>query len=216
MVKPIDDALTRLEGDGSIGVVLKVFTQIPTHSDCQEFYALDNRYLGNVAALTSFFPTVIPKIQNSLKERWNLITDEVFAASFILDPRWRDIAMVQADWIDGIGVIKKMAGDNWAVVHPQLYSFRRKQGGLFSDVVGPSESPTIMWEGARNVGTHKILSEIALYLLTFPMSGVSVERSFSVVRHIHTWKRNRLSNDSLAKLTSVRINRSWEEKTFAN
>lgn len=202
LVKPIADTLKRLEGDGCIGVVLK------------EFYALDVAYAANVATLTTFFATVVPKIVISLKKRWDLITDDVFAASFVVDPRWRDIVIVEADWLDAERVIRAMAGDNWDSIRPQFLRFRTKQGPLFSEVVSAKEDPTLLWQSARNINTFKPLAEIALYLLTFPMSGVSVERSFSVVRHIHTWKRNKLAPENLAKLTSVRINKGWEEKSL--
>jgi len=44
------------------------------------------------------------------------------------------------------------------------------------------------------------------------MSSVSVERSFSLIRHVHTWKRNRLGRDKLAMLIYVKFNRNWEYK----
>lgn len=80
--------------------------------------------------------------------------------------------------------------------------------------VRPCDDPTTIWKRARNVTALKDLAEIALHLLTFPMSGVAVERSFSVIRHIHTWKRNRIGGETLAKLAYIRINRQWERKTF--
>ena len=64
---------------------------------------------------------------------------------------------------------------------------------------------------SSNKGYEEV-AEIAMFLLEFPMSSASVERSFSVICHIHTWKRNRLGRERLATLTFVNINRNFERK----
>jgi hypothetical protein len=48
--------------------------------------------------------------------------------------------------------------------------------------------------------------QIALKVLSFPASCAAVERSFSCVRRIHTWQRNRLAPETLANLVYIYLN----------
>eukprot|EP01127_Copromyxa_protea_P010323 TRINITY_DN2511_c0_g1_i5.p1 TRINITY_DN2511_c0_g1~~TRINITY_DN2511_c0_g1_i5.p1 ORF type:complete len:594 (-),score=80.92 TRINITY_DN2511_c0_g1_i5:2252-4033(-) len=198
LVKPIDTALTKLEADGSIGVVLREFTLL------DELY-----HVGDPTDLTEYFPTLPALIVDFLKDRWNLITDDIYAAAFLVDPRWRGMAIAQADYLDGERILKLMAGPQWQNLEATFQDFR-DSSGLFSGHVNQNGDPKLMWRRAKDTREGKQLADIALYLLSYPMSAVSVERSFSVVRHIHTWKRNRLGRENLAKLTYIRVNRQWE------
>jgi hypothetical protein len=48
--------------------------------------------------------------------------------------------------------------------------------------------------------------QIALQVLAFPASCAAVERSFSCVRCIHTWQRNKLAPETLANLVYIYLN----------
>jgi len=115
-------------------------------------------------------------------ERWKLIHSYIHPVSYLLDPEERDISICDKDffagenekWIDGIK-------DQW------IY-FRNKSGIYsFTDT-----NPFIFWQRLLNINNSKELAQIALKILGFPQSAASVERSFSTVRRIHTWQRNKI------------------------
>jgi len=51
-----------------------------------------------------------------------------------------------------------------------------------------------------------------LEVLGFPQSCAAVERSFSAVRRIHTWQRNRIGRKKLAQLMYIYLNQRALQK----
>lgn len=85
----------------------------------QEFQTLDKHYSQAIPLCAHFLE--LPKvIVASLADRWDLISDKVYAAAHLVDPRWRDIDLEQADFLDGEKVIERMAGVKWNRVIPNL------------------------------------------------------------------------------------------------
>lgn len=67
--------------------------------------------------------------------------------------------------------------------------------------------PIAYWTRIRQMSPpNRALANIALEILSFPASAAAVERTFSVVRRVHTWQRNRLGRETLSKLVYVYVN----------
>jgi hypothetical protein len=69
------------------------------------------------------------------------------------------------------------------------------------------DNPVLWWQGIyASSPKNRSLAAIAIEILSFPASTAAVERTFSVVRRVHTWQRNRLSRKKLAKLVYIYVN----------
>jgi hypothetical protein len=70
-----------------------------------------------------------------------------------------------------------------------------------------SSDPAAFWRRLLACcGTKRRIVQIALEILSFPASCAAVERSFSCVRHVHTWQRNRLAPKTLNNLVYIYLN----------
>ena len=65
---------------------------------------------------------------------------------------------------------------------------------------------------SKGLCSSSLLSQIATRILMMPASSAATERSFSVYSHIHSKKRNRLTNDRAAKLVYVSHNQNLLKK----
>jgi hypothetical protein len=75
------------------------------------------------------------------------------------------------------------------------------------------EDPVLYWTRVQVMSPlNCALAEIAIEILSFPGSAAAVERTFSVVRRVHTWQRNRIGRKKLAKLVYIYINRRALDK----
>ena len=75
------------------------------------------------------------------------------------------------------------------------------------------DDPLIWWKRIQLKSPNsKTLAHIAIEILSFPGSAAAVERSFSVVRRVHTWQRNKLKREKLSKLVYLYVNRRALDK----
>lgn len=111
---------------------------------------------------------------------------------------------------DAERLIQKMT-NNWPAIQTQVTQFRSK-AGVFALNVSVDTNPCIFWQRLANVQQTSELANIALTLLGFPQSCATVERSFSAVRRIHAWQRNKLGRNTLAKLVFLYVNRRVLQK----
>jgi hypothetical protein len=73
--------------------------------------------------------------------------------------------------------------------------------------------PIMYWRRIRQLfPSNHGLADIAIELLSFPASAAAVERTFSIVRRVHTWQRNKLGRDTLSKLVYIYVNQRALEK----
>jgi len=87
-----------------------------------------------------------------------------------------------------------------------LYYRFRALDGLFAKPCANTEDPRVYWMSFKGYQRYTTLVDLALSVLDFPQSSAAAERSFSVIRHIHTWKRNKLGRKKLAKLVYIYTN----------
>jgi hypothetical protein len=149
-------------------------------------------------------------ITSSLNERWKLFAEGIHLASFMLDPRYRNEPLKAEDYLDGERVLKRYFSPlDWEKVNEQFLDFRSHKG-IFDDVAPRKSNPITYWRRLSNITPYGPLATAAIRILSFPRSCAAVERSFSVVRRIHTWQRNRLGRKKLARLVYVYLNTSMD------
>ncbi|XP_030761326.1 uncharacterized protein LOC115886365 [Sitophilus oryzae] len=81
----------------------------------------------------------------------------------------------------------------------EIADYRCRSGKLFGNNFlwkSSFDNPVSWWKGLCSSSS---LSQVASRILMMPASSAATERSFSVYRHIHSKKRNRLTNDRAAK-----------------
>jgi hypothetical protein len=138
-----------------------------------------------------------------------LFAERCHAAAYYLDPNYRNKTLPEESLLEAEELIKKyvpeaQVGDILA----EVTRFRSRDGVYHSEI----QDPILFWKRLRSLPKPGPLAEIALKILSLPMSCVAVERSFSVVRRIHTWQRNRLGRKKLAKLVYVYLNQRVLDK----
>eukprot|EP01127_Copromyxa_protea_P013972 TRINITY_DN381_c0_g1_i4.p1 TRINITY_DN381_c0_g1~~TRINITY_DN381_c0_g1_i4.p1 ORF type:complete len:250 (-),score=19.31 TRINITY_DN381_c0_g1_i4:8-757(-) len=209
IIRPIQCAITETQADGPISNIWKIW-----------------------ADLEAFFDPIKPstmsvvlrqKIVESLNKRWELFSTRIHISSFMLDPRFRHIPSStkdnesEAHFQSAEEFIRKydFNADKWAAGLQQAWIDFRLEEGVFSNQCQVTDDPVIWWKRIRAMSTrNKWLSDIAIEILSFPGSAAAVERTFSVVRRIHTWQRNRLRRETLQKLVYIYINRRALNKSL--
>lgn len=153
-------------------------------------------------------------MREKLNARWALFSTRIHIASFLLDPRFRDILSSkdsdEAEQQFGLAeeFIKEFDYQNqWQeTLEASFISFRSTEGS-FSEECTREQDPLVWWGKIRVKSLkNRALADIAIEILSFPASAASVERSFSIVRRVHTWQRNRLGRKKLAKLIYIYMN----------
>jgi hypothetical protein len=174
-------------------------------------------------------------IRSLLNEYWDIISEDIHAASYLLDPttRGRDVDEAQlqdaerliqamADLLHSSSSLFSSSSSSLSSSPPPLSSqssstlqlmdeftkFRAKLGVYSNE----ANDILLYWQRLHALKPSKTLATIALDILGFPQSCAAVERSFSVVRRIHTWQRNKLGRKTLAKLVYVYLNQHALER----
>jgi len=200
-IRTLKNAVTSTEADWSIGNVYRTWTLL------EEFYHPEN---GN--RLVSDQMRIY--ITDKLNKRWDLISHDIHSAGFILNPKFVDLPLEDVQYADGERFIKGKAGDKWNVVQTQLIRFRSREGVFnYPELYN---APLRYWQRLMSIKSVRDLAVIALEIIGFPQTCASVERSFSVVRRIHTWQRNRLDREKLAKLVYIYFNERALKKEGIN
>jgi len=197
ILMPITEVLTILEGDTCISNVAFHWKKLENFFDPTSTSSL-------IDIATRDFVT------NSLDERWNMFEEYIHWASFILDPRFRQEHIDFTDYENGEFFIKKFTHlecpEEWRRLNNQLLKFRTFKD-MYNEEIEMEEDPKTFWVRlAASSGRDNKLVSVALKVLSFPASAAAVERSFSCVRRIHTWQRNRLEQETLAKLVYIYLN----------
>jgi len=85
-----------------------------------------------------------------------------------------------------------------------FFKFYNKEGIFVEESI---KNPIAFWKHIKMIKKeYMLLANIGIYLASFPMSSVAVERSFSLLRHTHTWKRSCLNRKTLKKLIYIQYN----------
>jgi len=207
-IKPLGIAIAELEADKNISCVLKTW------------FTLESIY--NVETPGIIELSVRKTVRSYLDLYWDLMSEDIHSAAYLLDPSTRSHVVKDEILVDAERLLTKMSASNCitatsvssssststATSNPvitEFTKFRAKKGIYAAD---PFDTDVLLyWQRLAGVSSSKELAQIALSLLALPQSCAAVERSFSVVRRIHTWQRNKLGRKKLAKLVFVYLNK---------
>jgi len=84
-------------------------------------------------------------VSNSLNRRWDLISHNIHAASFLLDPIYIGKTVDDADYRDGENYLKEKFGDAWKDIYPQFLMFRGKTGLFERHIDSYDSEPILFW-----------------------------------------------------------------------
>jgi len=191
-LKPLAIAVARLEADLGISKVLKVWME------------LEDTFKPNAASI--FSQELCELITDSLNLRWDLISEDIHSASFLLDPQFKDIAIPDKQYLDGERLIKKMVTEReWnSGLGEQFIKFRQQEGVYMPTL--DTDIPYLYWQRLLGIASSSRLATISLNILKFPQSSADVERSFCAVKRVHTWQRASLRRKKVAKLVFIFVN----------
>lgn len=71
-----------------------------------------------------------------------------------------------------------------------------------------TDSAAGWWSQVATAGSH--LAEVLPYLLAIPNSNAATERSFSILKHIHTPARNSLALSTINSLLHIKVNKTTD------
>ena len=157
-----------------------------------------HNYTGNIPQ------DIRQDVRNFLNHNWDLISEDIHAASYLLDPTTCGKVVEDTILTDAERLIKLINGSKpSASILAEFTKFRAQQGIYQQQEI---TDPVLYWQRLSMMKSSQDLAKIALELLAFPQSMAAAERTFSAVRRIHTWQRNRLGRKKLAKLVYIYIN----------
>ncbi|GBN46052.1 hypothetical protein AVEN_74513-1 [Araneus ventricosus] len=149
-------------------------------------------------------------ILHKFKRRKEFDIGPIHLAAEILNPMVQGGDLKPFDLLDGLTFIyevgQQMKLDN-IQLKTELVHYREKDGLWGRKILWEgleSMSPLLWWRSLR--GTS-IIVEVALRILSAPVTSAATERTFSAFSWIHSKKRNRLTSERAAKLTYVSYNR---------
>ena len=157
-------------------------------------------------------------VLNQLKIRWKKIYNPIHLESYVLDPRFIDVA----HWMEGYGINEylqnmqsKMPGADYAVFRREFIKFRGREGMYGQCMAGINARSDYkmtrdFWKELK-VRCNGTGPQMALYVrgwrsVKISPGSVSCENSFRVVTLIHSENRRGLGYEKLKKLVFIYVN----------
>uniref|UniRef100_A0A6P7GGA3 Uncharacterized protein LOC114338678 n=1 Tax=Diabrotica virgifera virgifera TaxID=50390 RepID=A0A6P7GGA3_DIAVI len=202
LLKPITEAITRLEGDSSsIHLVCETFAKIgsniSTHLECVKLTDCEK-----TEAMDKFI------------SRKEYALQPIHFAADLLTPRSVGANLSSAERIEAMKYITTMSTTTTIEIGDEGVSKITEDLGNYlakTDFFGD----TFLWNILDNVSLvtwwkgfcgHLCLSKVAVRILTMPCTSAAPERSFSSQSSIHTKRRNRLTTQRAANLNYIQYN----------
>uniref|UniRef100_A0A6P7FVL0 Uncharacterized protein LOC114331563 n=4 Tax=Diabrotica virgifera virgifera TaxID=50390 RepID=A0A6P7FVL0_DIAVI len=202
LLKPITEAITRLEGDSSsIHLVCETFAKIgsniSTHLECVKLKDCEK-----TEAMDKFI------------SRKEYALQPIHFAADLLNPRSVGANLSSAERIEAMKYITTMSTTTTIEIGDEGVSKITEDLGNYlakTDFFGD----TFLWNILDNVSLvtwwkgfcgHLCLSKVAVRILTMPCTSAAPERSFSSQSSIHTKRRNRLTTQRAANLNYIQYN----------
>jgi len=196
-IEPISDVITEVEGNSA------TLSLIPERT-----HFLRNK-LATLLPSTHLTKDEIEAVTKAMTERLYHCNTEVHFAANLLDPRYRGEKLDSFELHSAMDCIHdqcKHLGLEPAVVMADLANYRTKTDFY---------SRSYLWESAKTLGpdiwwrgfcASQPLQTLACRLLSARPSVGGCERDWSVQGAIHTKTRNRLKNERVEKLKSIKQN----------
>ena len=149
-------------------------------------------------------------------KREKFIIKPIHYAAELLNPKSQGSELNETQILSAIECIlnisKNKLNINEQEIIDEIANYRCRSGKLFgNNFIWKSsfDNPVSWWKGLCSSSS---LSKVASRILMMPASSAATERSFSVYSHIHSKKRNRLTNDRASKLLYVSHNENLLKK----
>lgn len=150
-------------------------------------------------------------IKHKIKERKCYALKSIHKAADLLYPASQGTYLQENEKVEAIELIINVGtgiGLNENEILMDLANYRCKEGFystsyLWKTVHEDQFSPILWWKGFCS---DRILSKVAVRILSMPPTSAATERSFSTQGSIHTKKRNKLTNERVMKLTFIKHN----------
>ena len=195
LLQPISDKIFKLEGNGIlINEVYMAFRDIKSTF---------NFLLPEMSMLND---QQKEEINDAVTKRTNNCLKPIHYAAYMLDPRSQGIELDEEHEVDAMEFIHDVSQSLNIDVGVDLANYRAKQGLWGRPFIWKNVAemdPVVWWRG---LCSSKLLSRVAVRLLTAPCTSAATERSFSTHAHIHSHKRNRLTTDRAAKIAFIAYN----------
>lgn len=195
LLEPITEKIFKLEGNGIlINEVYMAFRDIQSTFNfvLPEISILDDQHKQDII--------------NAVTRRTNNCIKPIHYAAYLLDPRSQGIELDEEHEVDAMEFIHEVSQSLNIDVGVDLANYRAKQGLWGRPFIWKNVAemdPVVWWRG---LCSSKLLSRVAVRLLTAPCTSAATERSFSTHAHIHSHKRNRLTTDRAAKIAFISYN----------
>jgi len=192
-----------LESDSSvISDVVKVFYDLKK--------VFEEQNLNNSVFLKSEEKKVLTIFENRCEGKF--VSNHHYLA-FYLDPRYRDLKVIESDerlvaivyktlesYANALGLIecRKDRDD----LSDSIDNFRNSEN-LYAIPLLAGRSPLKYWKHYKSFPKTAMLAKIGARLSSIPASSAGVERSFSTQKRIHTQVRNRLSDKNIDKIMRI-------------
>ncbi|CAH1643074.1 unnamed protein product [Spodoptera littoralis] len=195
LLEPITEKMFKLEGNGIlINEVYMAFKDIKSTFN----FAFPDISILNEHHKQDITNAVIRRANNCLKP--------IHYAAYLLDPRSQGIELEEEHEVDAMGFIHDVSQSLNIDVGVDLANYRAKQGLWSRPFIWKNVAemdPVVWWRGLCK---SKLLSRVAVRILTVPCTSAATERSFSTHAHTHSHKRNRLTTERAAKIAFISYN----------
>lgn len=203
ILKPIVDLITKLESNEPLIHIV--------HTKINELEKLLVELLPQSPLMKAEENRILKKIA----ERKEFAIGKIHVAASLLDPLNQGCNLSPVEIMDAFEFICNTASSMklpLAQVKAELSDYRDKQGIWARKFIWEGiASPLAWWRGLR--GTN-LIAEIAIRILSAPVTSAATERTFSTFSWIHSNKRNRLTTERAAKIAYLSHN--WKLKNKAD
>ncbi|KAJ3639992.1 hypothetical protein Zmor_003318 [Zophobas morio] len=171
------------------------------------------------------FKLYADQILDLLEHRKQMAVKDIHKAAHLLDPRSKGKCLSPCECVDAMEFIEKLS---------KCFLQESEQGNVIAELAMYRNS-TGLWkkpfvQSSLNLRTDKTqissltwwrgicgstsLSKVATAILESPSTTACTERSFSTSAFIHSNRRNRLKNKTVAKLSYIKSNLSLQNSTY--
>lgn len=203
MLEPICDGLTVIESDSA------------TLSDVPRIFLCIKESLDTLV-LTPLQTEEEEEVKNIIETRRMMFCQPIHYAAYILDPRYFHDNLDENDFRSGVDFISSFpVSESTTNVLAEFAKYTAHDSVYSNNSVWEAAkllSPAVWWKGFFK---NQSLCSVALRLFNIPPSSAACERIFSVFSNTHTLTRNRLDNERVSKLVSVRSNLVLQSKQLS-
>lgn len=200
IMEPITQAIFELEGDNyNISKVYMIFKNILS------------KLLFACTSITILETSDIELLKTAVEHRTTQVLKPIHYAAHMLNPKAEGHELTQYQEMEAMEFIQNLAVYLNLDCLVDLAQYRARDGiwgKEFTWKATEKVDAVLWWKG---ICGSSPLSKVALRILTAPCTSAATERSFSIHGFIHSAKRNRLTTERAAQITSLAYNWNLKE-----